>query len=115
SMREPSSITVFSVAAPAGTITHTVRGLATLAPRPARDADAIAPSDANCFTLSALRSLTTQSCPPRMRRRTMLPPMRPNPTIPSCIFIDPPPYPSPHTGEGNAATYDRPRVDRPPT
>ena len=31
------------------------------------------------------RSNTTQACPARMSRRTMFAPIRPRPTIPSCI------------------------------
>jgi hypothetical protein len=30
---------------------------------------------------------TTQACPPPMRRRTMLPPIRPRPMIPICMLM----------------------------
>ena len=37
-------------------------------------------------TLAGCESKTTQACPPRIRRRTMLPPIRPRPIIPSCML-----------------------------
>jgi len=76
---------VASVASPAGTMTHAARGVFRLATNSAVDLDATAPSEASCRTFSGFRSKTAHSCPPRIRRRTMLPPIRPNPTMPSCI------------------------------
>ena len=45
----------------------------------------VAPSPESCFTLSGLRSYTTQVWPFLWSRRTMLAPIRPRPIIPSCI------------------------------
>src|SRR5262245_30275511 len=58
------------------------------------DSAPTAPSPASSCTASALRSKTTHSWPSRMRRRTMLAPIRPSPIIPSC------------TGQGS---FPRPR------
>src|SRR6516162_4249456 len=40
---------------------------------------------ARSFTTAGVRSYTTHACPAFVRRRTMLPPMRPSPIIPSCM------------------------------
>src|SRR5205807_5288369 len=40
-------------------------------------------------TVCELRSYTTISCPSRMQRSVMLPPMRPKPTMPSCMISSP--------------------------
>src|SRR5579883_101052 len=69
----------------AGTISHTARGFLSLLTNSSSDPAPVAPSDANCFTDSGLRSWTTHSCPPFWSRRTMLAPIRPSPIIPSCI------------------------------
>src|SRR5579875_3574742 len=46
-------------------------------------------SSASELTASGDTSKTTSSCPSRIRRRTMLAPMRPSPTIPSCMPTPP--------------------------
>ena len=51
--------------------------------RPATTAP-VAPSPASFLTASWLWSKTTQSCPAFISRRTMFPPIRPRPIIPSC-------------------------------
>ncbi len=83
--RPASAVTVSSVGAPAGSITQTARGAVSPATRPFRSAAGLAPSSASALMASALRSKTTHSWPARIRRRAMLPPMRPNPITPSCI------------------------------
>src|SRR5215470_12859625 len=77
--------TVCSVGPPAGTIIQTARGGFSLLTRSCREDDPTAPSPTRPFTASALRSETTSWWPPRIRRRVMLAPILPNPTIPSCI------------------------------
>src|SRR5215471_6739421 len=65
---------------------QTARGLFSLAIKFPTDLAAIAPSEAIALTLSALKSQTTDSWPARIRRRTILAPIRPRPIIPSCIL-----------------------------
>src|SRR5438874_6096083 len=84
SMWEARSSTVFSVGAPAGTITQAARGFESFLAKSASEVAPVAPAPASCFTLSGLRSYTTHSWPPFIKRRTMLAPMRPRPIIPSC-------------------------------
>src|SRR5947209_12071066 len=86
-MTSASPSTVDSVASPAGTMIHTARGAFSLLTKSCKDALPVAPSFPNACTTSAERSLTTHSWPLRMSRRTMLPPIRPSPTIPNCIFL----------------------------
>src|SRR5438270_13152217 len=88
-----SAWTVDSVGPPAGTISHATRGEPSFEQKSSSDEEAIAPSDAIPFTASALKSVTTTSWPPRMRRRAMLAPILPSPTIPRrmlppCIYYD---------------------------
>src|SRR5215469_12987418 len=64
---------------------QTARGGFSFVTRSSREVDPVAPSSPSCFTASELRSETTSECPPRIRRRVMLAPMRPSPTIASCI------------------------------
>jgi len=66
-MRWASACTVCSVGVPAGTISQAIRGLPSLLTKSSSEAEAIDPSPAIFFTLSALRSVTTTSCPPRIR------------------------------------------------
>src|SRR5215472_16653426 len=75
---------VLSTAA-AGTISHTARGFLSFFTRSASEADPIAFSLTNSPTIFGDRSNTTQSCPFLIRRRAMLAPILPSPTIPSCI------------------------------
>src|SRR6202158_109984 len=85
----PSFCTVASVGPPAGTMIQTARGGVSLAIRSSSDAEPVAPSPPSCFTESALKSETTSLCPPRISRRVIFAPMRPNPTIPNCMSVAP--------------------------
>src|SRR5579871_151166 len=85
SIRPASFITVPSVASPDGTMTHAARGLVSFLTKSSIESAPAAPSFARPFTLSGLRSNTTHSWPARIKRRTMFPPIRPRPIIPSCI------------------------------
>src|SRR5215467_12042771 len=82
--RGVSSSTVLSTNA-AGTINHAVRGGLSLAAKSFRDIAFTAPSFTTASRASGFLSKTTHWCPPRMRRRTIFAPIRPRPTIPSCI------------------------------
>src|SRR5919198_492119 len=84
SMRSASLVTVSPVNA-AGTMIHAARGVDSLPTKSSRELDAMPPSLSSCRTESGLTSYTTHSCPPRIRRRTRLAPIRPRPIIPSCI------------------------------
>src|SRR5208337_338216 len=84
-MRPRRACTVFSVGSPDGTMIHAARGGFSLLTRSSSEVEATAPSPAILFTASALRSDTTMVWPPRIRRRVILAPMRPRPTIPNCI------------------------------
>src|SRR4029077_20095178 len=68
---------------------QTARFALSLLTRSCREADATAPSPASPLTASGLKSETTIWGPPRIRRRVMFAPMRPNPTIPICIECSP--------------------------
>jgi hypothetical protein len=70
---------------PAGTITQAARGGLSFATMSSIDEDDTAPSDSSCATASGLTSETTTSCPSRISLRVRLAPMRPSPTMPSCI------------------------------
>src|SRR5580704_6158881 len=80
---------VSSVMRPAGSITQTARGLPSAFTRSASDPAAVAPSFAKASRALALVSNTAQWCPAFMSRRTILPPMRPKPIMPSCIGLLP--------------------------
>ena len=82
-MRRARACIVCSVGPPAGTISQAMHGLPSFEMKSSREDDAIAPSAAMCLTLSGLKSVTTNSWPPRIRRRVMLAPILPRPTIPS--------------------------------
>ncbi len=82
---DASSFTVLSVISPAGTITHAARGLSSLETKSSSDSAPVAPSPARSSIAFGLTSKTTHSCPARISRRTMLAPIRPSPTIPSCM------------------------------
>src|SRR5215831_9602318 len=81
-----SALTVCSVGSPAGTMIQAARGLASLATKSSSEADPVAPSLASSATFCGLRSETTHWWPPRISRRTMLPPIRPRPIIPNCML-----------------------------
>src|SRR5579883_1571930 len=82
-----SDCTVCSVGPPAGTMIQTARGALSLLTRSCREEDPTAPSPLRSLTACRLRSETTTWCPPRIRRRVMLAPIRPSPTIPSCMRV----------------------------
>src|SRR6266481_5245563 len=69
----------------AGTISQTARGFCSFFTRSASESDPMAFSAASSLTVVFDMSKTTHSCPPLRSRRTMLAPIRPRPTIPSCI------------------------------
>ena len=64
-------------------------GLVSLATNSARVEAPVAPSEASFLTASWLWSKTTHSCPAFISRRTMFPPIRPRPIIPSCTVAAP--------------------------
>ena len=70
---------------PAGTITQTERGAVSFAARSSSEEAPVAPSPSSSEIASGLTSKATISWPSRIRRLAMLAPMRPSPTIPSCI------------------------------
>ncbi len=82
---DDSSLTVLSVISPAGTMTQTARGLSSLATKSSSESPPVAPSPARVATASGLTSKTTHSWPSRIRRRTKFAPIRPRPTMPSCM------------------------------
>ena len=69
----------------AGTISQTARGFSSFLTRSASEADPTACSAASSLTAFGDMSKTTHSWPPLRSRRTMLAPIRPRPTIPSCM------------------------------
>ena len=71
----------------AGSISQTARGFSSLATKSASDDAPAAPSSASCFTCAAVWSYTTHWCPSRISRRTRLAPIRPSPTMPSCMGL----------------------------
>ena len=78
---------VWSTGAPDGTISQISRGASSRLARSARSFAPSAPAPASSLTASALRSQATTSCPSRRRRRVMLPPILPRPTIASLISL----------------------------
>ena len=69
----------------AGIINHTARGLVSLLAKSFSEDDPTAFSFTNSSTDFGDISKTTHSWPAFMSRRTMLAPILPRPTIPSCI------------------------------
>src|SRR2546422_250087 len=93
----PRSPSVWSTAA-AGTISQIARGGLRRATRSSSAEAAAAPvSLAKASRVFAVVSYTTTSCPPRIKRRVMLPPILPRPIIPSCMAVTPS-LPSRRTG-----------------
>src|ERR1700720_1427486 len=80
------SLMVLSTAA-AGTISQILLGLSRRFAKSSKEAAPMAPSLARPSTAFGNKSNTTQRCPPLMSRRTMFAPIRPRPTIPSCIVV----------------------------
>ena len=70
---------VLSVASPAGTITHTMRG--------AVSAVTISSRLATVRSDSGERSYPTTSCPAAVMRFAILPPIRPRPIIANCMMF----------------------------
>src|ERR1700722_14224025 len=71
---------------PAGTMSQTALGFASFFTNSWSDDAPAAFSLTRSFTACGDRSNTTQSCPFLISRRTMLAPILPSPTIPSCIY-----------------------------
>src|SRR5437773_2352113 len=72
-------------ATPAGTMTHAARGGVSLDTKSWTATVPTAPSPSSWRTAASFTSYTTISWPRRIRRRVMFDPIRPRPTIPSCI------------------------------
>jgi hypothetical protein len=90
SNRLPKRSTVSSVIRPAGSITQTAHGFSPSAfTILSSDPTAVAPSSASFSRGLAFASKTTHSCPAFIRRRAMLPPIRPSPIMPICICFTP--------------------------
>ena len=88
--RSPSVSMASSVGSPWGSMTQTARGVARPVTTPARSVAGTAPSAATAATAFGSWSQTTQRCPARIRRRAMLAPIRPRPTIPISAMRRPP-------------------------
>ena len=71
----------------AGNMSHIARGFSSLATKSSSELEPVAPSPASSCTTSAFTSYTTHRWPSRIRRRTRLAPIRPSPTMPSCIGL----------------------------
>ena len=69
----------------AGTMMQMQRGGASAATNSSSEPEPVLPSPTSPVTASGLTSKTTQSWPLRIRRRTMLAPMRPSPIMPTCM------------------------------
>src|SRR6266566_7138800 len=84
-MRLARSVTTCSVAAPAGTITHATRGGRSALTKSSSVVVPVPPSLPIALTPAGSAAYPTISWPPLIRRRAMLAPIRPSPTIPSCM------------------------------
>jgi hypothetical protein len=69
----------------AGTISHSTRGVASESTSSRGEVVALAPSPASRVAAAGSTSYTQQSCPPASSRRVMFAPIRPSPTIASCM------------------------------
>src|SRR5579863_7400558 len=87
SSRPPNSSIVLFVGAPAGNITHTCRGGASALTNSASDEQPFAPIFADAATAAGLRSNAAHVWPPSSKRSTILAPILPNPTMPSCMSL----------------------------
>ena len=85
--RPASVTTASSVAAPAGSMTQIARDGAMATTIAGRLSTAVAPSAASAARAAGSRSNAKHWCPAPSSRRTMLPPMRPSPIMPSCTFL----------------------------
>src|SRR6516225_4012989 len=72
---------------PAGTINQTTLGFCSFFTRSCSEDDPTAFSPASSLTALGDMSKTTHSWPPLIRRRTMLAPILPRPTIPNCMNV----------------------------
>src|ERR1700692_3335981 len=92
-MTSPRSISfdsvsmVASVILPAGSMTQAVRGFSSFLTNSSSAPDPAAPSAAIAATALGSLSYTTVVWPCFISRRTILPPIRPRPIMPSCILI----------------------------
>src|SRR3989454_4595335 len=84
-MRLARSVTTCSVAAPAGTITHATRGGRSARTKSSSAVVPVAPSLGIAWPPAGSDAYPTISWPPRIKRRAMLAPIRPSPTIPTCM------------------------------
>src|ERR1700687_3378833 len=82
-----SASMIASVILPAGSITQAVRGFLSFLTKSSRALAPTAPWAAIAATAFASLSYTTVVCPRFISRRTILPPIRPRPIMPSCILI----------------------------
>src|SRR4051812_7300457 len=97
SSRFPSSLIVASVAAPAGTITQTVRGVGSVCTSSSRLSTSL---------ISGFRSYPETSTPPLRSRSRMLPPILPRPPSPMCtVFSCPCPAGTSGPGTGTATRW----------
>src|ERR1700730_16274108 len=85
----PNCATMLSVISPAGNMTHTARGFSSRPTSCLRSVLPVIRSPTSALTAAGVRLKTTHRCPLAARRRTMLPPMRPKPIMPSCIWPSP--------------------------
>src|SRR5579875_1787717 len=89
SNRRPRIVTTWSVGSPAGSITQATRGTDSALAKASSESAPRAPSCSSCCTGAGVRLNTTALCPRLSSRRTMLAPIRPSPTMPSCILASP--------------------------
>ena len=85
SSSSPANCSTVCPVSPAGIITQATRGLVSFPTNSSSVGAPTAPSASSFLIESGNTSYTTQSWPSRIRRRTMLAPIRPSPIIPSCI------------------------------
>src|SRR2546430_16666646 len=71
----------------AGTINQITLGFCNFLTRSCNEDDPTAFSSTSSFTALGDMSKTTHSWPPLIRRRTMLAPILPSPTIPNCMNV----------------------------
>jgi hypothetical protein len=81
----PKGSTPVATPLPAGTMTHTARGRCNLLTMSSSESQPTAPSPASSATAFGSVSNTMQSWLAAITRRTRLAPMRPSPTIASCV------------------------------
>src|SRR5487761_1105399 len=87
SISAASASIVVPVISPAGTITQAARGGVSLLTKSAIELAPVAPSFSRAATTSGILSKATQLWPSRISLRTRFAPIRPSPTMPSCIGL----------------------------